>query len=394
MPAEIDETIIQRQLKRMEEIIDKRAEELDKVHYQKYIDVFMTAIDYLKTKPILLYGGLAINEIMPKNLKIYNKYTLPDIDVFTYKPAELTKGLVRHLKKNGYDLTTYGDALHEGTTKIYSQGQQIVDMTFIPKTAFRKLAKKSVMGGLGMRVVDPQYLRMSLHKMLALNMDRWPKVLKRIIAFYQAYPPRKCSVRKIAKAGHHVPEELVDAIYASPAAANAVFMGAREIELIVGEKNVGYFEGVPPVIALVSDSVAVANSIVSQLPDWELTVGELYKTDEQSPLPSHVFLSYKRKKVALLFDAISCFTYNTFKGRQIASLHSIMYIYLSMLCSTYAHFDPMIDAVECISNALTAIQLNTFQSQRKVLQQFTDECFGVSEGMATLRRARLQRRKK
>lgn len=392
----IDPSVLERQVKRMEQIIDKKAAVLDKENYDKYIHVFETAIKYLKRKPILLYGGLAIHEIMPKSLKIYDEYTLPDIDVFTYKPGELAKGLVKHMKDQGYELTTYGEALHEGTLKIYSQGQQIVDMTFIPKSAFRKLAKKSMVGDLGLRVVDPQYLRMSLHKMLAAtNLDRWPKVLKRIVNFYQAYPPAKCNVSSVAAEASKIPTELIDLMYDTPALRETVFLGAREIELITNKPiGVNMFEGVPPVIGIVRDAYATAKEIVAQMPGWELKISERFKTDVVSPLPAHVFITYRRKKVALLFDAISCFSFNTFKGRRVATLHSILYIYLSILASTHSHFDKMTDSLECIANALSLLQLNAFQSKRILLQQFTNECFGTQEGLATLRRARLERRNK
>jgi hypothetical protein len=384
----VDDHLLHAQLQKIEKIIEKKAEDLDKQNYEKYIGVFQTAIRYLRKHPVMLYGGLAIHEAMPKNLKIYGPYNLPDIDVFSYKAGELAKGLKKHMEDHGYPLTTVSEALHEGTLKVYSQGQQIVDLTYIPKNAYRKLSKGALMSSFGLKIVNPQYLRMSLHKMLALpNLDRWEKVLKRIVNFYQAFPPAKCNVKKLGTMPS-IPTEVVDAFYNHEAMKDAVYMGVREVALIT-EKELDQFEHVPPVIAVVSNPHEVANALAK---DMNLKVSHTYKTDVQSPLPAHVVVTYKRKKVAVLFDAISCFTYNMYKGVRIASLHSILYIYMSIMFSTYAHFDGMEDAIECVANALSLLQINAFQSKRKVLQQFATECFGEEHGLATLRRARQERR--
>lgn len=390
----VDQSVIDRQVKQMEKIIDKKVAELDRENYEKYIDVYRTAIRFLKNQPVLMYGGLAIHEIMPKDLKIYDEYTLPDIDVFTYKPGELTKELATYMKKNGYELTTYGEALHEGTMKIYSQGVQLVDMTYITKSAYQRLMKKSVMSSLGIRVVDPQYLRMSLHKMLAVsNIDRWPKVFKRLVNFYKAYPPSKCAFTNALDNSASIPKELIDAIYNAEPMQTAVFMGAKEVADIM-EKDISAFKGMPPIIALVSDVHKTASDLSKHLKDFDLDYSITFKADEQSPLPAHVFLTYKKKKIALLFDAMYCVTYNEYKSRRVASIHTILYIYLAMLCSTYKHFDQMIDSLECVANAISLLHLDSLSSKRKLLKQFATECFGLNEGMATLRRARLLRKRK
>lgn len=391
----IDESVFGKQLHKMEAIIDKKAAELERANYAKYISIFETAANYLKTRPVMMYGGLAIHDIMPKKLGLYGEYTLPDIDVFSYKPKEIAKDLVRHLKKRGFPLTTIGEALHEGTLKVYSQGQQIVDMTYIPRAAFQRLGKNAMVGSLGIRIVDPQYLRMSLHQMLALpNLDRWPKVLKRIVNFYTAFPPNKCNITRVG-ADAQLPELLIDALYKAPVFEMAVFLGAREIEMITEQKmKAPAFEGVPPIIAIVEDPMECAKALIKSCPDWELRVSELYDAEAHLPLPEHVFLTYKRKKVALLFKAISCFTYVTFRNHRVASLHSIIYLYLSILGSHYKHFDPMLDSIECIANTLSLLQLRSFQSNRKLTQQFALECFGPEYSIATLRRARLERRQK
>ncbi len=389
----IDDSVFGKQVHKMEQIIDKKAAEIERVEYEKYISIYETAIRFLKKRPVLMYGGLAIHDIMPAKLKSYGPYTLPDIDVFSYKSKEIANELVKYMKKHGFPLTTIGEALHEGTLKLYSQGQQIVDMTFIPKMAFRRLSKNAVEGSLGIRIVDPQYLRMSLHQMLAQpNIDRWPKVLKRIVNFYTAFPPNKC---KLGNDATVFSKEMIDAVYASPVLANAVFMGAREIEEITEGKVTGpQIEGVPPIIAIVEDPIKTAKQIVKECPDWELRVSDFYSSEKYIALPGHVFLTYKRQKIALLFDAIACLSYNTYRHRRVASLHSIIYLYLSMLGSQHKHFDVMLDSIECLANTLSYVQLESFRSNRKLTQQFALECFGPQYGLATLQRARLERRKK
>lgn len=393
MPAvKIDEELLGKQIQKMEHIIDKKSAELERENYNKYNPVYEAAIEYLKTRPVLLYGGLAIDEIMPKSKKIYSPYTLPDIDLFTYKPMDVAKGLVRHMKKHGFKFTSMGEALHEGTMKIYSEGKQIVDLTYIPRVAYKKISKHGSSSSLGIKIVDPQYLRMSLHNILSHpNLDRWPKVLKRIVTFYSVFPPKKCNIKTLATDGD---DDLLQCIRKAPLLKEGVLFGAEEIAMIADLKHIPCFRDVPPVMALVENPLQVAKNIVATCSDWELHISELYPTEVHTALPPHLFLTYKRRKVVLLFDATSCFTYNTVKNMKVASIHSIIYLYLSILSSTYKHFDGMLDAIECIANALTYLHLKTFYSQRKVLQQFALSCFGPEHGVATMRRAKMARVKK
>ena len=69
--------------KNIENIALLKEEEIKNKNYDKYKYIFDEAINILKNMKVLLYGGTAINEFLPLNLKIYDEHTLPDIDIFS-----------------------------------------------------------------------------------------------------------------------------------------------------------------------------------------------------------------------------------------------------------------------------------------------------------------------
>jgi hypothetical protein len=380
---------LEHQLSKIEKLAKRKVEELDLQNYYRYVDVYKVASQFLRKQPVLMYGGLAIHELMPASLKIYGEHTLPDIDMFSYKAKTVAHDLAKHLIAKGYEMTSVGDALHEGTFKVYSQGLQVADITYIPRKSYQRLSKGSVVGDLGIRVVNPQYLRMSLHKLLSLPYasDRWTKVFERIVNFYKAYPPPKCVLRKSSP---HPSEEVLRMIYTFT--HDCVHFGMEELRMIL-EKEVVAFPGVPPIMCLVPrNPLDYAMDLQKMVPSIELQVSTLYPMEEAAPLPAHVFLIHKRRKIAVFFEGSSCLSYNVFHQRRIATTHSIVYLYLAMMLSAYDHFQPMTDALECMANALSSLQLRSGDTKRKLLQQFVIECFGSQAGVVTLRRQRIERR--
>ena len=76
---------IDRELEKITDISNLKQDEINKQNYEKYYYLFELAFKVLRKHKVLLYGGTAINEILPKRYKIYGEYELPDIDVYCTK---------------------------------------------------------------------------------------------------------------------------------------------------------------------------------------------------------------------------------------------------------------------------------------------------------------------
>lgn len=383
------ESALEYQISKIEKLAQLKADEMEAKNYEKYHHMYDMVVQFLKTQDVLLYGGYAINELMPKKDKIYKENALPDIDIFSPASLKVAKAVVRMFKQRGIEIVNFSEALHPGTYKVYVQGIQIVDITGMSKRAYRKLHKRSVMGPSGLRVVDPQFLRLSLHMILSQsnNADRWPKVFARLAKFYKHFPPTVCKTDD--RDEKELPTELVEGIYAHLRNTPYVVFGSKEIEAMLGNRPVASTK--VPWIQIVADRNVnqVANEIVNAVPTFSLKTSQVFGGDDF--VSNHVFITFKGRKVIGIYSVDACVSFNTWKGLKVATIHTMLRMYLSMMLSTYKHFEIMTDQLECMVNALAVLQQTATSSKRKLLQQLVIECFGSFQGLITLKRERVLR---
>ena len=380
-------------------IVQKKLEEKQHEYYDKYIRIFRVAIAFLKKKQVLLYGGLALDQYMPSNLKIYAKTMLPDIDMFTPHPKSLADDLAEYLKKKGYKETTQvTTALHAGTYKVFSEGLPIADVSYIPQDAFDMLSKGVKKSSFGLKLVPPQYLRFTLHTMLALSsVERWEKVVDRMHKFYKVFPPspvKKFPQVELAALDASL-EAINTAVHAYVEDSKAVLLGTPVIDLLLAQRTpVTAIPDVPYTVALVSENPQTyAKKLVSELP-YALAVSGLHESKEYNYQTRHVTIKYKGRIVALFYEAADkCFGYNEYKGRRVATIHTVMMMYLGMLLSTERHFIDMNvrGNLDAIVNALAKQTTGKAKGLRSKLNPYALQCIGDDLGLATMRRQRFQK---
>ena len=194
---------MKKQLLKIEEIADKKAKEVEALYFIKYKSFYKLALDVLSNFKILLYGGTAINDILPEKLKFYGKTELPDIDIFctlsTYKL--LSKKLLKAFFLKGYQIITIREALHEYTYKLMVDGLHVLDITILDETLFNTLSKNKIKTSFTkIYSVNLEYLKYSMHTLIAqpLQSHKWAKVFDRMISVYNVFPnTEKCDITNI-----------------------------------------------------------------------------------------------------------------------------------------------------------------------------------------------------
>lgn len=185
--------------RKLEKLVEIKKKEMDMIYYDKYAPLLQDAYLFLSRKKALLYGGTALNELLPTPLKFYDPYALPDIDVLSPCAKKLAISMVKHYKNKGHQAVSFNEALHEGTYKVYADGIQIADITQCSQTTYNFLLQSSIRSKKWkIKIVPPFYLRMTLHKMLSQPNDihRWENVYERLQRYYQTFPVSKCSFPK------------------------------------------------------------------------------------------------------------------------------------------------------------------------------------------------------
>lgn len=366
---------------KIEEIADKKAKEIEAVYFIKYKKLYDLAIDTIGQFKVLLYGGTAINDILPDKLKFYSKSQLPDIDIFcsfkTYKL--LSKKLLKVFFLNGNEITTIREALHEHTYKLMVDGLHILDISIIGTDFFNTLSKNKIKSSFKkLYTVNIEYLKYSLHTMIAqpLQSHNWVKIFDRMINFYKAYPnkAKSCDIDVdeyfIADFPQHIFNDVLDYIKTTEFVSFGWNVISKYIKLDSKNKT--------PVQYLMSsiEPSIVANDILSYLKNKDITIidgGE------------YAIICYKDIKFLYIFNTHNCSSYVTYRNLKQASIHSIIQeLYMIYFNTSNA---TILTTIHCLINVL----LKNLNSKKTLYLQFVVDCYGDQKGIVTLRKDKFLR---
>lgn len=130
-------------MSQVKELIEKIDNELMKQQYENTKDVMDIVGKFIKQKQLLLYGGFAINLLLPKKNKFYKQYTINDYDCFSNNAKAVAKELAELLQKKGYQYIKVRKALHDSTFKVFVDFIAVLDITQISEESYIKFKKIS-----------------------------------------------------------------------------------------------------------------------------------------------------------------------------------------------------------------------------------------------------------
>ncbi|MGA1049735.1 MAG: hypothetical protein ACO3UU_17155, partial [Minisyncoccia bacterium] len=179
----------------IDEIVNLKKMEIDKRNYIKYQKLYDIGIKVLVEfrEHVILYGGYAINILLPKELQFYNEYELSDIDILCDSGMfEFLKiQLYNAYKDADYEYITIREAIHNDTYKLIVDGVHIFDISITDTESFNAIMWGGVETVIGIYTAGIDFLKYSLHLLLSKPEDsfRWPKIYPRMIKLYSQYPP-------------------------------------------------------------------------------------------------------------------------------------------------------------------------------------------------------------
>lgn len=147
--------------------------------------------DFLKTHPVLCYGGTAINNLLPPEDRFYDpKTTIPDYDFYSKTPQEHAMILSNLLAEAGVESVEAKPGMHLGTFKVFANYEGVADITHLDEDIFDRLWKEEIVKE-GIHYVSPNFLRLSMYLELSRprgDVSRWTKVYTRLQLLNAEYP--------------------------------------------------------------------------------------------------------------------------------------------------------------------------------------------------------------
>jgi len=139
-------------------ISKKKALDILDPTYKEYLIVFKHITDYIKKNNRIVYGGIALNEMLkdksPKDV-IYEEYSINDIEIYSPDPVGDVFKLCDMLQEKKFQYIEGKEAQHPGTFTIFVNFEKYCDITYVPKIIYNNMPTIKVNG---FRLIHPIYI--------------------------------------------------------------------------------------------------------------------------------------------------------------------------------------------------------------------------------------------
>lgn len=365
----------------------------------------MTAIvaDFIKRKGLIPYGGIAINNILPKDEQFYDEETeIPDYDFFSPNAMDDAKELADIYHKKGFEQVEAKAGQHFGTYKVFVQFIPVADITYLPRKLFNALKNDGLRVN-GILYTPPNFLRMSMYLELsrpAGDTARWEKVYKRLRLLNKHYPMKnpKCNdidFQRPMEASPDEAEEIFNITRDTLINQSVVFFGGYAIALYskyMPTKLQKKLKQAPDFDVLSTDPKTTAEILKERLLESDIQdVKIVYHKPIGEVIPENYEVKIgKKDTIAYIYATIGCHSYNTIddgdKEIKIASIDTMLSFYLAFLYGYGDAFsEKYSDRILCMAQFLFDVQEKNRLSQKGLLRRFSITCYGHQESLEEIR---------
>ena len=405
----LQKATIQQQLNALKDYADA-AEELQgyEIAHNPEILYSLDIIEqFLRRKGRVCYGGTAINALLPKSLKFYDKdKTLPDYDFYTPDLEGDIHDLLTMLEKAGFKEVNQRIGIHEGTKKILVNFMPVADISLIDKKLYTTIYKRSVVKE-GIHYCDPDFLRMLMYLEISRpkgQASRWEKVFERLTLLNTAFPfKRSCAIETLA-GKNYIPLHVREIVLRYIIQHGRVLLGAEVAALY--NLATKYTKFKTPSIDWFLKS---RNFILFYSPDVKIDADALEGTLglERKSYPAlgdilgrRIVLSYKGVPIIGMIEENACHSYNTLHLRTegkllIGSLDTLIMIYLWFsIFASKEEYEYLGYPILCLCQKL--VEMDAILRKRDIqgkspFPAFSLQCSGYQKGFATLLREKARR---
>lgn len=363
----------------------------------------MTTIveEFIKKKGLIPYGGIAINNILPKDDQFYSEETdIPDYDFFSPNAMDDAIELANIYHAKGYDNVEAKAGQHFGTYKVFVQFIPVADITSIPKPLFKTLKKHAITVD-GIPYTPPNFLRMSMFLELsrpAGDTSRWEKVYKRLRLMNKHYPLKhaKCDTSPFQRPMEFSQEEAVNIFEVTRDTLinqGVVFFGGYAISQYsqyMPKKLQKKIKPVPDFDVLSTEPRRTAEILRERLNDADISnvtiahhkgVGEI--------IPQNFEIKVGKDTICYVYEPVGCHSYNVIqigtREIKIATIDTMLSFYLAFLYGYDDIEEEYADRILCMSQFLFDVQQKNRLSQKGLLKRFSISCYGHQETKEEMR---------
>lgn len=363
----------------------------------------MTTIvaDFIKKKGLIPYGGIAINNILPKDEQFYDEETeIPDYDFFSPNAMDDAKELADIYHNKGFEQVEAKAGQHFGTYKVFVQFIPVADITYLPRQLFNALKQDGLRVN-GILYTPPNFLRMSMYLELsrpAGDTGRWEKVYKRLRLLNKHYPMKnlKCNDIQFQRPMEASPDEVEEIFNITKDTLinqSVVFFGGYALALYskyMPAKLQKKLKNAPDFDVLSTDPKTTAEILKERLLDNDIEDVQIkYHKAIGEVIPENYEVKVGKDTISHIYATIGCHSYNTIdddeKEIKVATIDTMLSFYLAFLYGYGNIFEGYSDRILCMAQFLFDVQEKNRLSQKGLLRRFSITCYGHQESLEEMR---------
>ena len=346
---------------------------------------------FISKHKCIVYGGTAINNILPKEDQFYDyDYELPDYDFFSPHAFELAKQLADLYASKGFDDVEAKSGVHHGTYKVFVNHMGVADITYLHPELYGSILKSAILKE-KILYAPANFLRQSMFLELSRPMgdvSRWEKILKRLNLLNKHYPlvHKKCELQRRFSSRRDEPElfSITKKVFLEE---GVVFIGGYANAMYTTYTKVPQLKNVPDFDVLSLTPKETGAKVVRALKKagYEVTMEEHEPIGEL--VSKHYSISVDGEYIAFLYEPIACHSYNVIeeggKPLKIGSIDTLLSYYLAFMYADRDYYDE--NRLLCLSSVLFKVQQENRLSQKGILKRFVLQCYGKQPTLADMR---------
>lgn len=355
---------------------------------------------FIIRKKLILYGGTAINNILPRFAQFYNRdVELPDYDFFSKNALEDAKELTDIYYKAGYLDIEAKAGVHMGTFKVFVNFIPIADITQLNPVIFDELSK-DVIKVSGMRHCPANYLRMNMYLELSRpsgDVSRWEKILKRLILLNKFYPLKtseNCTnidFQRKMNMDMNVSEKVYVTTRDALINQGVIFFGGYAVSLYaryMSEQEQRAVKRIADFDVLSEEPDKCALIVKERLEDEGFkNIKTIHHPEVGEIVPACIEINVEGEVIAFIYKPIACHSYNTIhideQEVNIASIDTILTFYFAFIYTKRPYYN--IERLLCMAKFLFDVEQRNRLAQKGLLKRFSINCYGKQKTLEEIR---------
>ena len=356
---------------------------------------------FIRKNKLIIYGGTAINDILPKHDHFYDyNYELPDYDFFSMESLDHAKKLADLYVKNGFDNVEAKAGVHFGTYKVYVNNIGVADITYLHPELYKSLMK-DIIHKKKLLYAPANFLRQSMYLELSRpngDISRWEKILKRLTLLNKHYPLKlhKCTnvQRKMVSTTVQDEKKIFNLVKTCFVNDDLIFIGGYANALYSKYSPINILKSLPDFDVLSMDPMKTCNNVKLQLEKngFPCTINTYPPIGEL--IEEHYSIQINNDYVAFVYKPNACHSYNeiTIHGDKIkvGTIDTLLIFYIAFMYADREYYH--INRLLCLSTMLFNIQQQNRLKQSGLLKRFSINCYGNQHTLSDIRNEKLQKR--